>query len=155
MKKRILVVLTCMLVFGCSQDEVFEELEVENIDTISSSATIETENVINSSIRETLSLVLFQCDPDWEAPISDSFSIGASIIQIHYSSDLTLEEIHCIRQEYFVSYPGLSMAILQSNNPYHDTWVARGIRTGGVSVAQTVEDEADEDDRVCRGSTCD
>lgn len=69
-----------------------------------------------------------QCDLDYVFPILHPSDPGANMYitaQITYNRDLTLEQIHCIRYEYFTAHPeygDMRLCILQPTDPYLDCW---------------------------------
>ena len=155
MKKRIFLLVACAFVFfGCSEEESIEELEIENVTTISDSNEVQSSNSVGT---------VFICYPNWIAPIfsPNEVTLPPEIIHITYTDEIALEDIDCIRQEYFRTYGCLRMARLQPTNPRYDVWIDLlqcPKPTGSGTTGQTVPlATAPEDDRVCMAppSECD
>lgn len=130
--RNYLVFLLAIILAGCSNEEDFGDLEE-----------------VNSGVSIT---AVFQCDPDWEAPDAIPGDIG-DIIHITYDQNLTLEEVNCIRQEYFGQFECLRMALIQPSNPHYDVWLA--IRacgppgSDGNNTVTSAKNEAENDPQVC------
>ncbi len=153
MKKRIFLLVACIFIFfGCSEEESIEALELENTTTISN----ELQNSATTGFA-----AAFICDPDWTPPIyTPSFGPQSTIpklIHITYTDEVALEDIDCIRQEYFLNYQCLRMHILQPNNPRHDVWIDLAgtpicsLPTGSTTTGQTQPlATSPNDTRVCK-----
>lgn len=146
MKFKILTItLFSILVIGCSNEEIIEEQDA---------------NLVTS----TESFNRFNCDPAWNAPISTP-TFGDVLHYVYYSDNaadygfgsgptVTIEDIECVRQEYFKNYCGLYLRANQPSSMFEDVWIRR-YSDCPPSVKDDVNTSSNTDPRVCVGSDCD
>lgn len=64
-----------------------------------------------------------RCDADYVFPVVDIDHLGDyHEIIVHYSEELSAEEIHCIRYEFFMMFPVLKMNLVQPSDANKESW---------------------------------
>jgi hypothetical protein len=63
------------------------------------------------------------CDEDYVFPAGFFDETMHFRHYIEYDSDMTPEEIHCKRYEFFINYPGLMMGWSQPSDEFKDIWI--------------------------------
>lgn len=99
--------------------------------------------------------------PEWIAPIASLDNQG-EVIHIYYDPNLvSLDEINCIRKDFFERYCYLRMSRLQNEqDPYHDVWVYEytldcdWVGPSAGTSTKSAAQKAEEDPRTCVRSRC-
>jgi len=60
---------------------------------------------------------------NWVAPAGSPNEDEYELIIYYNAFEISVDEINCIRQEYFTDFPYLKMAISQNTSPFIDVWV--------------------------------
>jgi hypothetical protein len=116
MKTRIfpLLLLTTLL-FACNSEEIVEQEDQQLIHTI--------ENDVTRSIEEE------EC---WRIPCDNNYTYPAALSGtiywvIKYDPSLKVDEIDCIRQQYFNCFDYLRMSTTEHPDPQMDNWTSTGV----------------------------
>lgn len=127
----------------------YNNLETSNPIDRNSTVSIEISEDVNASLGIGSGIPLGNNCPDFEAPVA-SLSETSDFV-IRYNSTIPVNEINCIRKEYFERFPCLRMSAIQSSDPYIDAWVViNNIACGGPTAGGTenVREAIEDDDRV-------
>ncbi len=129
MKSFLFPLLVAVLFFSsCSQDFISQESHID--------ADIEKRSNY-SCIEDAI------CEENYLFRLKGPGSYKCFEVTFH--KNLTLEEIYCIKQAYFKCFPLLCMAIIQSTNPYTETWCfPTGKPLNGISTTMDSDPRVDD-----------
>ncbi len=152
MKTKILIpcITVIFMLIGCTAEEsTFQPLEIDIKTTINTNEP-NKENV-NSSRAETLSPCgqVIECDINYPFPTLLPNTQGYRVIHIEYDTSLTVTEVVCARQQYFLCFPNLRMTLIQSTDLHRDAWAFPLPEFPNILNNKVLDGSIDQDPRMC------
>jgi len=189
MRKQFTVYLILFIISGCSKEDLDPEIPEVGINSITEDP-INDKNNYNSNQHNTIGssapldsggnnlgedssdgidffndplVVNFGCE-NWVAPIHRVGEKGFSIDIYYDPLVVPINEINCVRQEFFQRWSSLRMSRIQDDDPYHDVWMDTAVcdpldlecSNGGSAGSATpnATKDAERDRRTCVRKKC-
>lgn len=131
MKKNIILLgLIALLSTSCTQEPLALVSSKNGINLIAVSASTQLDDIPMHCVFKSR-----ECDTNFLFPTKVP-APGYSIIQVTYNAALTIDEVFCVRYDYFTCFPNLKMSTAQPLHTHEDEWL-RPIGRPGDDLANT------------------